>query len=55
MEVRNDTHCVPGKLIEQVFRYLDVSRSKFYEADFLHLLIPRKALKSLMETSAPHD
>ena len=39
------------KLAEQAFRQLDLFR-RFYEFQFLHLLIPRKTLMSLMVTSA---
>ena len=38
------------KLEEQAFRELDNSR--FYESQFLRLLIPRETLTSLMVTSA---
>ena len=39
-------------LIEQAFRQLDLFRRRFYESQFLHLLIPRETLTSLMVTSA---
>ena len=39
------------KLVEQAFRYLDLLR-RFCESQFLHLLIPRETLTSLMVTSA---
>ena len=39
------------KLAEQAFRELDIFRRKSDESNFLHLLRPRKALKSLAETS----
>ena len=42
------------KLAEQVFRWLDIFR-RFYEPNFLYLLISRKALKLLTKTSAPGD
>ena len=42
------------KLAEQAFRYIDIFR-RFYEPSFLHLLISRKTLKSLTETSTPRD
>ena len=42
-----------GKLAEQAFRELYIFRRSFYEPSFLHLLISRKALRSLMETPAP--
>ena len=44
-----------GELAEQAFRQLNIFRSQFYELQFLYLLISRKALSSLMVTSAPHD
>ena len=34
---------------------INIFKRRFYEPNFLHLLISRKALKSLTETSAPHD
>ena len=40
------------KLAQQAFRQLDLFRKRFYEFQFLHLLIPRKTLTSLMVTSA---
>ena len=40
------------KLAEQGFRKLDLFRRRFYDSQFLHLLIPRETLTSLMETSA---
>ena len=40
-----------GKLAEQAFRYLDFFRRRFYESQFLHLLIPRETLSSLMVMS----
>ena len=39
------------KLAEQTFRWLDLFR-RFYESQFLHLLIPRETLTSLMVPSA---
>ena len=43
------------KLAEQVFSWLDILRRKFYESNFLHIFIPRTALKSLTKTSVPCD
>ena len=40
------------KLAEQAFRQLDPFRSRFYEFQFLQLLIPRETLTLLMVTSA---
>ena len=40
------------KLAEQAFWQLNLFRRRFYEFQFLHLLIPRKTLTSLMVTSA---
>ena len=42
------------KLAEQAFRELFFGR-RLYEPNFLHLLITRRALESLMETSASRD
>ena len=39
------------KLAEQAFRELDLFKKRFYESQFLHLLIPRETLSSLMVTS----
>ena len=41
-----------GKLGEQAFRWLDLFRRRCYEFQFLHLLIPRETLTSLMVISA---
>ena len=35
------------KLAEQGFRKLDLFRRRFYESQFLHLLVPRETLTSL--------
>ena len=43
------------KLADQVFSWLDILRRKFYESNFLHIFIPRTALKSLTKTSVPCD
>ena len=40
------------RLAEQAFRYLGLFSTKFYKPQFLHLLIPRETLTSLMVTSA---
>ena len=40
------------KMAEQAFIWLDLFRRRFYESQFLHLLIPRETLTSLMVTSA---
>ena len=40
-------------LAEQAFG--EFVSGEFDEPSFLHLLIPRKALKLLLETPAPHD
>ena len=40
------------KLAEQVFKTLDIFRRKFYEPQFLHLLLPKETLTSIMVTSA---
>ena len=36
------------KLAEQAFRELDIFRRRFYESQFLHLLMPRERLTSLL-------
>ena len=54
MELRNEALCAPGKTGRTRLQ-IDIFWRKFYEPNFLHLLIPRKALKSLMETSVPCD
>ena len=36
------------KLAEQAFRELDTFRRRFYESQFLHLLMPREILTSLL-------
>ena len=43
------------KVAEEAFRELDIFRRNFYEPNFLQLLITRKALTSLMETSVPRN
>ena len=35
------------KLAQQAFRQLDLFRKRFYESEFLHLLISRETLTSL--------
>ena len=40
------------KLAEQVFKTLDIFRRKFYEPQFLHLLLPKETLTSITVTSA---
>ena len=47
-ESRNETIYPLGKLAEQDFRQ-DIFRRKFYEPNFSHLFILRKALKSLRD------
>ena len=47
-ESRNETIYALGKLAEQDFRQ-DMSRRKFYEPNFSHLFILRKALNSLRD------
>ena len=56
VEIRNEALCALGKNGRtglQIVRYF--FRRRFYKPKFLRLLICRKALKSLTETSAPHD
>ena len=40
------------KLAKQAFRWLYFFRRRFYESQFLHLLIPRETLTSLTVKSA---
>ena len=40
------------KLTQQAFKQLNLFKKRFYESQFLHLLIPRKILMSLMVKSA---
>ena len=51
MKIRNEALCALRKLAEQAFRELGLFR-RFYESQFLHPLIPRETLTSLMVTSA---
>ena len=48
MVTRSEALCALGKLAQQVFRWLDVFQVKILGAQFLHLLVSRKVLKSLM-------
>ena len=41
------------KPTEWAFRKVSIFRRNFYDPVILHVLIPRKAPKSVMETSAP--
>ena len=43
------------KPTEQALREVGVFRRNVYDPIILHVLIPRKAPKSVMETSAPGD
>ena len=54
MEIRNEVLCVLGKT-GTIGLQIEILKIKFYESNFLHLLRPRKALKSLAETSVPDD
>ena len=40
------------KLTQQAFKQLNLFKKRFYESQFLHLLIPRETLTSLMVKSA---
>ena len=44
MEIRNQALCALEKLAEQAFRELGIIRKRFYESQFLHLLIHRETL-----------
>ena len=54
MEIRNEALCALGKA-GRTDPQIDIFSRKFYEPQFMHLIIPRKALKSIIETYAPHD
>ena len=51
MEIRSEAFCVLGKTGRTGLQ-IDLFRRRFYESQFLHLLIPRETLTSLMVTSA---
>ena len=51
MKIRNEALCALKKAAEQASRERDLFW-RFYESQFLHLLIPRETLTSLMVTSA---
>ena len=44
VEIRNQALCALEKLAEQAFRELGIIRKRFYESQFLHLLIHRETL-----------
>ena len=54
MEIRNEALCALGKTGRTGLQ-TDIFKRRFYEPTFLHLLLSRKVLKSLMEASAPCD
>ena len=54
VEIRNEALCALGKA-GRTDPQIDIFSRKFYEPQFMHLIIPRKALKSIIETYAPHD
>lgn len=49
------THCVLWKKTGRRWLQIGTFRKRFYKPNFLCLLMSRKALTSLMITSAPHD
>ena len=51
MKVRNEALCALGKTGGTGLQ-IDLFRRRFYEFQFLHLLIPRETLTSLMAKSA---
>ena len=51
MKTKNEALCALGKT-GIVGLQIDIFRTKFYKPQFLHLLIPRETLTSLMVTSA---
>ena len=52
MKIRKETLCALGKTGRTGLQLLDLFRRRFYESQFLHLLIPRETLTLLMVTSA---
>ena len=52
MKTMNKALCALGKTGRTGLQLLDLFRRRFYESQFLHLLIPRETLTSLMVTSA---
>ena len=52
MKIGNEALCALGKTGRTGLQLLDLFRRRFYESQFLHLLIPRETLTSLMVTSA---
>ena len=51
MKIWNEALCALGKTGRTGLQ-IDLSRRRFYKFQFLHLLIPRETLMSLMVTSA---
>ena len=51
MKIRNEALCGPRKTGRTGFQ-IDLFRRRFYEPQFLHLLIPRETLTSLTVKSA---
>lgn len=54
VENSNEALCALGKMGRTGLQ-IGIFRRNFYEPNFLYLLMPRKALKPLTETSAPCD
>ena len=52
MKIRNEALCALEKTGRTDLQLLDLFRRRVYESQFLHLLIPRETLTSLMVTSA---
>ena len=55
VEIRNEALCALGKPSRTGLQIVRYYQEKILRAQFLHLLISRKALKSFMVTSAPCD
>ena len=51
VKIRNEALCALGKTGRTGLQ-IDLFRRRFYESQFLHLLIPRETLMSLMVKSA---
>ena len=52
-EMRKEVLCTIGKKRTEL--QIENFRKRWYEPNFLHLLISRKAQKSFTETYAPHE
>jgi len=53
VEIRNEALCALGKTGRTGLQ-IDIFRKRFYEPKFSHVLLSRKAVKSLTVSCAPH-